>query len=89
MGLLSAMDAIMDVPMTAVLADIPLQEEIRTTLLGQAGPFRDILGIVLGYEQGNWQQLAEAAKRVQVNEDFIPDLYAQSLDWAKQVLCES
>ena len=39
MGLLSAKDAIMDLPMSSVLADIPVQQEIKEALLGQAGRF--------------------------------------------------
>lgn len=86
MGLLSAMDAIMDMPMAAVLANIPLEDEIKAALLGDGGPYRDILDTVLNYEQGNWPQLVEAAQRVKINEDFIPDLFTQSFDWARQVL---
>jgi len=39
MGLLSALDAIMDLPMSSVLADIPVQQEIKEALFGQAGRF--------------------------------------------------
>jgi c-di-GMP-related signal transduction protein len=86
MGLLSGMDAILDQPMTAILADIPVQNDIKEALLGNAGTFRDILEIAIGYETGTWQQLIESAKQARVHEEVVPDLFLQSIAWASQVL---
>jgi c-di-GMP-related signal transduction protein len=86
MGLLSVMDVIIDMPLSAVLADIPVQEEIKQALLGKGGRFRDVLEIAINYETGTWDQLVRAARRARVNEELIPDLFNQSLDWAKQIV---
>jgi c-di-GMP-related signal transduction protein len=86
MGLLSVMDAIMDMPLSTVLADIPVQDEIKGALLGQAGQLRDVLEIAINYETGTWEQLVEVTKRARVDEELVPDLFDQSLDWAKGVM---
>lgn len=86
MGLLSAMDAILDRPMSVVLEGIQVQEEIKEALLGQAGPCRDVYEIVSNYETGTWAPLLEAAGRLRVNENLLPELFLQSLDWANQVV---
>jgi c-di-GMP-related signal transduction protein len=86
MGLLSGMDAILDMPMSEVLADIPVQDEIKEALLGDAGGFRDVLEIAMSYEAGTWKQLIESAKQARVHEEVVPELFLQSLAWANQVL---
>jgi len=86
MGLLSAMDAIMDLPMSAVLADLPVQQEIKDALLSQVGRFRSILEIAKNYEQGDWKQLSASAKLAHIQEEALPDLFVQALDWARQIL---
>jgi c-di-GMP-related signal transduction protein len=86
MGLLSAMDAIMDLPMSAVLAELPVQHEITDALLGQAGRFCSILEIAKNYEQGDWKQLSASANLARIPEEALPDLFVQALAWARQIL---
>jgi len=85
MGLLSAMDAILDMPMNALLGEIPVSDDIKFALLGGAGKFRDVYEIVLNYETGSWEPLLQALKRVRISEELLPQLFLQSLDWANQV----
>jgi c-di-GMP-related signal transduction protein len=85
MGLLSVMDVTMDMPLSEVLVDMPIQDEIKGALLGRGGQLRDVLEIAINYEAGRWDQLLNVTKRARVNEDVVPDLFEQSRDWAKQV----
>jgi EAL and modified HD-GYP domain-containing signal transduction protein len=85
MGLLSAMDAILDMPMNALLAELPVSDEIKFALMGGAGKFRDVYEIVLNYETGTWEPLLHAVKRARLNEADIPEFFLKSLDWANQV----
>jgi c-di-GMP-related signal transduction protein len=86
MGLLSTIDAILDTPMSAVLADIPVLNEIKEALLGQRGEFRDIYEIASNYETGTWEPLHKAVERARVKEELVPELFMKSLDWANQLI---
>jgi len=86
MGLLSAMDAVMGMPMSSVLADIPVQQEIKEALLAQPGRFCSILEIAKNYEQGEWKQLSASPKLGRIPEEALPDLFVQALDWARQIV---
>ena len=86
MGLLSAVDAILDLPMNVVLDDIPIPNEIKEALLGHGGQFRDIYEIVSSYEAGKWEPLHQAVSRAQVNEELVPEIFFKSVDWANQVV---
>jgi c-di-GMP-related signal transduction protein len=85
MGLLSGMDAILDTPMSALLSEIPVPDEIKDALLGKVGHFRDVYEIVSNYETGTWEPLLQAVGRVRVKEELVPELFLKSLDWANQV----
>ena len=86
MGLLSAVDAILDTPMSVVLDGLPVPHEIKAALLGRAGRFRDIYEIVSNYETGTWDPLLQALGRARVKEEFVPELFLKSLDWANRVI---
>jgi EAL and modified HD-GYP domain-containing signal transduction protein len=85
-GLLSAIDAILDMQMQDALAEIAISEEIRAALLGERNKLRELFDLALKYEMGSWDALAVDAKRLGVPEAAIPDLYMESMDWARNLL---
>lgn len=86
MGLLSVLDALLNVPMNEVLKEIPVDEEIKTALLGLPSRYRPVFEVVLDYESGTWEQLANSARAVRLHENFLPDIYLQSVRWVTEVL---
>ena len=86
LGLLSAMDAILDMTMSDVLKEIAIGEDIRTALLGKSNGPRKILDLVLNYERGNWEEVSGAAANLGISEEVITSLYVESVGWAQQVL---
>lgn len=62
MGLLSVMDAFLNVPMADVLTGIPVSENIKKALLGKPSPYRPVFEVVLDYESGTWEQLTHSAR---------------------------
>jgi c-di-GMP-related signal transduction protein len=86
LGLLSAMDGVLDMHMTDILKEIAVDEEIHDALLGQHNVLRDIFDVVLYYERGAWEDVSGAAARSDIPESAIPDLYLQATDWAKAIL---
>jgi c-di-GMP-related signal transduction protein len=85
LGLLSAIDAILDMKMTDVLKEITLREEIRNALLGEKNPLRRVLDIVLLYEQAQWDRLDAAASQIGVAPEAVPAMFLDAVDWARRV----
>ncbi len=82
-GLFSLLDTFLDQPMEAILAELPLAEEIKAALLGEPGEFKDILDMVLLYEQGSWDKAFDiAARRYHLDEVEIMSYYLESLELA-------
>ena len=80
-GLLSVMDALLNVPMPGVLAQIPVDDDIKNALTGRDSRYRPIFEVVLDYESGTWEQLAHSARHIGLHENFLPDLYLRAVQW--------
>jgi EAL and modified HD-GYP domain-containing signal transduction protein len=88
MGLLSVMDVLLNMRMIDVLKEIPVAEDIKKALLGRGGKYRAVFEVVLDYETGTWEQLAQEAQQVGLHENFLPELYMKSVKWVCEVLAE-
>lgn len=86
MGLLSVMDALLDLSMADVLAKVPVEMRIKDALNGQPSEFLPVLEIVRCYEAGNWERLSVFARSLGLDEGLAPDLYIRALGWADHIL---
>jgi c-di-GMP-related signal transduction protein len=75
MGLLSVTDAILDRPISEVLATLPVATDVRDALCGGANRFRDVYETLLAYERADWAALASTAARIGPIEATIPNCY--------------
>ena len=86
LGLLSAMDAILDMKMADVLKEITIHEGIRDALLGKENALRNVFELALKYEMGKWDELSRDAYDLKIPEHLIPDLYVRALEWTSGLL---
>ncbi len=71
-GLFSALDALMDCPMTLVLEKLPLAEDIRNALLDRKGGLGEVLATTLAYERGDWESVScSGLSRGQIKAAFL------------------
>ena len=84
MGLFSLIDAFLDRPLVEVLKELPLTNEIKRALLGEANQIRGFLDLILAYEKGDWTQFSLCAKKIHIDESQVPDIYLQALASANQ-----
>jgi EAL and modified HD-GYP domain-containing signal transduction protein len=82
MGMLSMIDVILAQPLSTVLREIPIADDIRAALLGRPGQLRDLLDLVTSYVHGRWDQLAEPAGRLGIAESGLPTRYGQAVAWS-------
>jgi EAL and modified HD-GYP domain-containing signal transduction protein len=84
LGLFSLIDAIIERPLVEVLKEMHLSDDIKAALLGEANPCCDVYEGVLAYEKGEWERFSLQAGRLGVNEEEVPQLYAEAVQWAQQ-----
>lgn len=85
MGLFSLIDAFVDRPLDEILAELPISDDIKDALLQKGGPLIRAYDLVLAYERGRWRELSQIAKALKMDEEKLPAIALQSLEWARMV----
>lgn len=87
-GMLSLMDALMDMEMTAILDAIRLSEDIKNTLLGNNPKNKMSIAyqLILKYERGDIDQLSHLCSLLQLEIDEVSQMYYHALDWLNGIL---
>ena len=85
-GLLSLMDAILEIPMRDVLEGLPIDDGSRTALMEGKGPLSPVYELMLAVEAGVWPRIAALASRFQIQQDFIAQSYWDAMQWAQSIV---
>jgi c-di-GMP-related signal transduction protein len=87
MGLISTANALLDRPMTQVLAELLLPGEIRTALSAAGGAFGNVYETLFAYEKADWKELSRIARNSGYSEDAIPDCFVVASTRATALTC--
>lgn len=87
-GLLSMMDAILEIPMSAVLEGFELDEGSRVLLLENQGPLLPIYELIWAVERGDWASVLRACARLGLREDQVAERYSKAMEWAQSITSE-
>ena len=86
MGLLSLMDAILEIQMKEVLEGLPLEENSKTVLLENKGPLAPVYDLMLAMEAGIWPKIEALSSQLGIDQDFIAKSYWDAMDWAQSIV---
>jgi EAL and modified HD-GYP domain-containing signal transduction protein len=81
-GLFSALDAFLDLPMDQAIELLPICDEIRRALTHHEGSLGEILGVVLRYEQMN----LDGSFHQKLGFDVIEHAYWDAVAWQRQLM---
>ena len=84
MGMFSLIDALVDRPMADVLKEMPIAQDVKSTLLGEESPLRDPYRLCLSYLEANWTEFEALAKKIGIEEAVVPERYMTALTWTSQ-----
>ncbi len=84
-GLLSLMDAILEIHMRGVLDGLPLTPPARTVLLEHSGPLAPVYDLMLAVEAGIWPRVTALASQLRIDPDFIARAQWNAMEWAASV----
>mgnify|MGYP002018052405 FL=1 len=79
-GLLSQLDALMDIAMPELMEQVPLSQDVKSALLERRGPLGAVLTEVEAYEAGRFDALSLLSERA-----YYEVAYRHSTAWARQV----
>jgi len=85
LGLLSLIDAMLEMPMAEVLERIPLDQETKAVLLGQPSVLRRVYQLILAHESGEWDAVAQLTATLHLNSEEVAGYYWKAQQWAREV----
>ncbi len=89
MGMLSLMDAILEIPMGVVVEGFALDPDTKAELLGaktgDKTPLSPVYDLMVAREAGDWEAVTVQAKKLNVSLPFINRAYNEAMNWAHQM----
>lgn len=85
LGLLSLIDAMLEMPMAEVLGKISLDRATKAVLLGRPSALRPIYRLMLAHESGEWEAAAELSVSLHLDPEEVAEFYWQAQQWAREV----
>jgi c-di-GMP-related signal transduction protein len=85
MGLLSLIDAILEIPMVRVVETIPVDHETKAVLLGASSKLRPLYDLMIARESGDWEGTGACARQLNLNDSDVAQAYWQAMQWARQI----
>jgi len=82
LGLLSLLDAMLEVPMDSIAKSLPLRDEAKAALLGEPNSAAVPLCLIRSFESGAWGTCASTAETLGVSEETLANLYVEAVKWA-------
>lgn len=88
LGLLSMLDAILQVPMEELLNDLNLDDRIRDTLMKTGktdSTIRWLYALIETYDEGDWVRSMAIMANLGLNHRFVLGAYIEAVEWAEQI----
>ncbi len=82
-GLFSAIDAILDRPMSFILAALPFTVEVKDALLDHSGIYGKLLDLICYFERGQWLEFDILADALELNDKELAEFYGEGVKWSK------
>lgn len=86
LGLFSLLDAMLDVPMAAVVGRLPLQQALKSALLDRSGPLAPFLEAITAIEQDDAAGCLRALKELGIDGGREEPLYLEAVAFTESVL---
>ena len=84
-GMLTLIDALLDVEMESIIKPLNLNSEIKLALLEQKGVLGNIMKLLNAIENSHWQDVSQLETLLKIDETVITTAYAESIIWADSV----
>lgn len=85
LGLFSLLDVIMSRPLSEILQEITIEDDIRDALIGEEGTMRTILDLIIAIEKADWDQVSSLSAQLNIDEQPLNEAYMDAIQWAHKI----
>jgi EAL and modified HD-GYP domain-containing signal transduction protein len=89
LGLLSLLDAMLEIPMESIVKSLPLRAEAKAALRGAANRVSLPLRAIQSFESGAWEGSSPTVDLPDVSEETLNRMYLESVKWAADSVAAS
>lgn len=80
MGMFSTLGNLMNAPLTDIMKEIPIADEVKVALLNHEGRCGLLYDLVLSYEKADWKHITECAQQLGIPTHVIAQIYFDCVD---------
>ncbi|NMT51057.1 histidine kinase, partial [Vibrio parahaemolyticus] len=88
-GMFSLLGSLLDQPLSDVIEDIPVDEDIKLALTSRKGVLGHLLSMTIAYEQADWELAERYCTVLKLTEPQLADAFNQSTEWAQELLSQT
>lgn len=86
MCLFSVLDAMLDLTMEEVMADLSISDDIKDALIKREGPLVSVLKLAESYEKGQWIEIDELSRQIGIDGNHLVNWYMDSINWTERIM---
>ena len=84
-GMLSLLHIALDISREELLEDLPVTDEIRSSLISKTGIYSDLLKFYENYEYSNWDAVSQFVEENQLDSTMVCDAYIEAAKWYSEL----
>lgn len=84
-GMLTVIDALLDVDISSILEPLNVDMEIKSALLNEEGILGGVIQLAKAVENSDWHKVDELSNSLKIKEVNIMDAFVESAVWADEV----
>lgn len=84
-GLFSLLDAVLGRPMSQILSDLPVSNDIKTALTTGGNKMHQAISMTRAHERADWTSFCSTARTLNISDEEAAELYVSAVDWARRV----
>jgi EAL and modified HD-GYP domain-containing signal transduction protein len=88
-GMFSLLDSLLDQPLSDVIADIPVDDDIKLALTSRRGVLGYLLSMTISYEQADWERVEKYCTALKLTDKQLAEAFDQSTAWAQELLSQT
>lgn len=86
MGLFSLLDTLMHRSLNDLMQELPISKKVKDAIVGKKGIYRDILQLIISYEEGRWNMVDLYCKKLEIGKEFIASSFVTSIKWSEKII---
>lgn len=86
MGLFSLLDTLMHRNLNTLMQELPISTKVKDAIIGKKGLYRDILQLIISYEEGRWNMVDLYCKKLGLGKEFITTSFISSIKWSEKII---